>query len=363
VEDAAGVHARGIAHADRTREELLRGLLRRFPVGRDAPHPVMQVLDSGEPHLYPVVDEALLRAVSTGSEHLEMIRDLGLSSAMVVPLRSQASTLGALSLARTGGAPFTERDLGVAQEVARRAALAMENARLYEAARQAVKARDDVLAVVSHDLRNPLNAVLIASTVLCEYGDPERLSERDRKQVEVIRRAANQMVGLVQDLLEATALESGGVSMQPQPTPPAALLSGAVEMFGAIAGEASVALATEPAEGLPAVRADYGRVLQVFSNLLGNAVRFTPEGGTVTVGAARAAEYVRFWVGDTGPGIAREHLPHLFDRFWQARRRAHAGAGLGLSICKSIVEAHGGQIWAESTPDQGSTFHFTLPTG
>ncbi|HWK89777.1 MAG TPA: ATP-binding protein [Longimicrobium sp.] len=361
VEEGGAVHAHGIAHADRTREALLRGLLGRFPVGRGAPHPVMQVLDSGEPRLIAAVDDALLRAISTGGEHLEMIQDLGVASAMVVPLRSQGITLGALSLARTGGEAYTERDLALAQEVARRAALAMENAQLYEAAQQAVRARDDVLAVVSHDLRNPLNAVLIASTVLSEYGDPERLAGRDRKQVEVIRRAANQMVTLVQDLLETTALESGSVAMQPQATPPATLLSGAVEMFGAIAGEASVTLATDPAEELPPVRADYGRVLQVFSNLLGNAVKFTPEGGTVTVGAARAAEYVRFWVGDTGPGIDREHLPHLFDRFWQARRRAHAGAGLGLSICKSIVEAHGGQIWAESTPGEGSTFHFTLP--
>ncbi|HEU0014438.1 MAG TPA: ATP-binding protein [Longimicrobium sp.] len=361
VEEGGAVHAYGIAHADRTREELLRGLLRRFPVGRHDPHPVMQVLDDGQPHLYPEVGDALLHAVSTGPEHLEMIRDLGLASALVVPLRSQGKTLGALSLARTGGAPYTERDLGLAQEVARRAALAIDNARLYEAARHAVRARDDVLAVVSHDLRNPLNAVLIASTVLTEYGDPERLSARDRKQVEIIRRAANQMVGLVQDLLEATALESGSVAMERRAAEPAALLAGAVEMFGAIAGEAHVVLATEPADGLPPVHADYGRVLQVFSNLLGNAVRFAGEGGTVTVGAARAAEYVRFWVGDTGPGIAREHLPHLFDRFWQARRRAHAGAGLGLSIAKSIVEAHGGQIWAESTPGQGSRFHFTLP--
>jgi signal transduction histidine kinase len=297
----------------------------------------------------------------TGPDHVDMVRALGLSSAIVVPIRAKGRTLGAISLARTGSEPYGAGDLEVAQEVARRAALAVENARLYEQARHAVRARDEVVAVVSHDLRNPLNAVLIAATVLAEYGDVERLSERDRKQVEIIRRSAEQMTSLAQDLLEVSSLESGSVSMNPRPCAPSVLVGAAEEMFRPVAEEKGVVLVVGDAVDIPPAQADYGRMLQVFGNLVANAIKFTPPGGRVEVGAERAVDYVRFWVRDTGPGIEREHLPRLFDRFWQARRGGRAGAGLGLAIAKSIVEGHGGQIWAESAPGEGSTFHFTLP--
>jgi PAS domain S-box-containing protein len=362
VEEGDTVRAHGVAHADRAREELVRGVLRRFPVPADADQPVMRVLRTGQPELIPVVDRAALDDMCTGPEHRDMLQALGLSSALVVPIRAKGRTLGAISLARGGGEPFGARELEVAHELARRAALAVENARLYEQARQAVRARDEVVAVVSHDLRNPLNAVLIASTILAEYGDAERLTERDRKQVEIIRRSVEQMTALTQDLLEVSSLESGSVEMHPRACAPATLLGAADEMFRPVAEDQGIALRVHPAEeGATACRADYGRILQVYGNLVGNALKFTPAGGRVELGAARAADYVRFWVRDTGPGIEREHLPRLFDRFWQARRGGKAGAGLGLSIARSIVEAHGGQIWAESEPGQGSTFHFTLP--
>ena len=360
TEDDA-VRAHGIAHADPAREELVRGILRRFPISAEAEQPVMRALRTGGAELMAHVDDAALHELCTGPEHRDLVRALGLSSAMVVPIRAKGRILGAISLARTAGEPYGPADLALAEEVSRRAALAVENARLYDQAIKAVQARDEVVAVVSHDLRNPLNAVLIASTVLAEYGDVARLSERDRKQVEVIRRSAEQMTALTQDLLEVSSLESGSVQMNPRPCAPATLVGAAEEMFRPVAEDEGIVLACEVARELPAAEADYGRVLQVFGNLVGNALKFTPAGGTVEVGAERAVDYVRFWVRDSGPGIEREHLPRLFDRFWQARRGGRAGAGLGLAIAKTIVEAHGGQIWAESTPGEGSTFHFTLP--
>jgi PAS domain S-box-containing protein len=360
VQDGDAVRTVGIAHADPTREELVRGLLRRFPVQPSHhDHPVLQVLRMGAPELVADVDDAALDRLCTGADHREMVQALGLKSALAVPIRSHAGVLGVLALARTAGDAYDAHDLRVAEALARRAALAVENARLYEQARQAVRARDEVVAVVSHDLRNPINAVLLASTVLSDVGDPERLDPRDRKQIEIIRRAAEQMTSLTRDLLEVSALESGTVTVAPRACAPATLLS-AAEMFVPEAEEKGLALRTTVPEELPRVSADYGRVLQVMGNLVGNAVKFTPPGGEVEVGAARAAEYVRFWVRDTGPGIEREHLPRLFDRFWQARRSGYGGAGLGLAIVRGIVEAHGGQVWAESEPGAGSTFHFTL---
>jgi PAS domain S-box-containing protein len=361
VEEGDSFRAAGIAHADPAWEERVREVLRAFPVPADADQPVMRVLRTGTPEMIAVVDDAALRDMCIGPEHQEAVRSLGVSSAIVVPIRAKGRTLGAVSLARTRGERYDPHDLEVAEELARRAALAVENARLYEQARQAVRARDEVVAVVSHDLRNPLNAVLIAATVLAEYGDVERLSDRDRKQVEIIRRAAEQMTSLTQDLLEVSALESGSMTMQPRACPAGPLLRAVEEMFAPVAQEEGLALAVAPADELPAAHADYGRVLQVFGNLVANAIKFTPPGGRVELGAECAGEWLRFWVRDTGPGIAPEHLPRLFDRFWQARRGGKAGAGLGLAIAKSIVEAHGGQIWAESAAGGGSTFRFTLP--
>ena len=361
AEGDAGGRALGIAHGDPTREEQVRGLLRRFPVNADdASHPVVAALRTGRAEVAPRVDDALLDRMCTGPEHRELLQALGLSSAMVVPMRSKGETVGAISLARTGGAPYGDAHLAVAEEVARRAALAVENARLYQAARQAVQAREEVVAVVSHDLRNPINAVLIAATVLDEFGC-ERMDETDRKQVGVIRRSAEQMNALVQDLVEVAAFESGEMPMQRRPVLAGVLLGAAEEMFAPLAAERGLTLACEAEGELPAVSADYGRVLQLFSNLVGNALKFTPQGGSVEIGAVRGDGVVRFWVRDTGPGIERDHLPRLFDRFWQAKRGRGAGAGLGLAICRSIVEGHGGQIWAESHPGQGSTFYFTVP--
>ena len=358
--DGESVRTVGIAHADPRREEMVRGMLRRFPVQpSEERHPVLQALRTGEPEVVARVDDTALDRLCTGADHRDMVQALGLRSAMAVPIRSPVGVLGVLALARTSGEPYDDVDLRVAQALARRAAMAGENARLYEQASKAVAARDDVVAVVSHDLRNPLNAVLLASTVLGDMGDPGRLDARDRKQIEVIRRAADQMTALTQDLLEVSALESGTVTVAPRACAPATLLSG-VDLFAPEAEEKGITLRTSLPDDLPRVSADYGRVLQVMGNLVGNAVKFTPAGGEVEVGASRAAEYVRFWVRDTGPGIEREHLPRLFDRFWQVRRGVHGGAGLGLAIVRGIVEAHGGQAWAESEPGAGSTFHFTL---
>jgi signal transduction histidine kinase len=362
VEKDGQIRAPGIAHADPTRRELLRGLLRRFPVEPGGPHPAVVALRTGEPQLLPRVPPELLEALSTHPEHLEMLRALGLASAMAVPMRARGHTVGAISFGRTGGVPYDEADLEVAQELARRAALAVDNALLHEQARAAVRAREEVLAVVSHDLRNPLNAVLIGATILDEFSEPDRWTERDRRQLHAIRNSAQQMATLIQDLVEVVALESGNRTLSTERVDAGALLAGVAELFREMAAQKGVRLAAQAAAGLPPVRADRARLLQVFSNLVGNALKFTPAGGAITLGSAASPPgAVVFRVSDSGPGIPADQLPRVFDRFWQAQRGEQAGMGLGLAIARGIVEAHGGRIWAESTPGAGSTFFFTVP--
>jgi two-component system, sensor histidine kinase and response regulator len=237
---------------------------------------------------------------------------------------------------------------------------AEENARRMEAlkrsAEAAAQARDEVLAAVSHDLRNPLGTIHTSAALLL---DVELSGEARRRQLQIIRRTAERMNRLIQDLLDVARIESGFFAIEPRPVPVTALMHEAVEQFRHLADEKTIRFEHEVAEADLHVHADRGRVLQVVSNLVGNALKFTPEGGHVRLGAVRTDRGVRFTVTDTGPGIEPQHLPRIFDRFWQGGG-ASAGAGLGLAIAKGIVQSHGGEIWAENT-EQGAAFHFTLP--
>ena len=225
-------------------------------------------------------------------------------------------------------------------------------------AEAAVRARDDVLRVVSHDLGNSLSAVLVTTTLLLR-SLPEDGEVRPR--VASIRQLAEQMQRLRQDLLDVASIEAGRLSIEPDWYEPRELLEATRGHFSPVAAEKGVCLETRAEEGLPPVVADRERVLQVLANLVGNALKFTPPGGRIDLSAERAPEGVRIAVADTGPGIAPENLPHVFDRFWKTQGGNRHGAGLGLAICKGIVEAHGGSIGVESRLAAGSTFAFTLP--
>ncbi len=217
-----------------------------------------------------------------------------------------------------------------------------------------------MLAVVSHDLRNPLNVISLGATYLLKHlpEGPEAASWR--KQGELIRRSAERAVHLIQDLLDVAKLEVGRMTVERKPESVKRLLDEVIELHRPLAESRGLRLEREEESELPPVLADRSRVLQVFSNLIGNALRFTPEGGRITVRARREGEAVGFAISDTGKGIASEHLPYLFDRYWQAKS-SREGAGLGLPIAKGIVEAHGGHLQVESQPGVGSTFSFTLP--
>jgi signal transduction histidine kinase len=225
-------------------------------------------------------------------------------------------------------------------------------------AEAAVRARDDVLRVVSHDLGNSLSAVLVTTTLLLR-SLPEDGEVRPR--VASIRQLAEQMQRLRQDLLDVASIEAGRLSIEPDWHEPGELLEATRGHFSPVAAEKGVCLETRTEQELPPVVADRERVLQVLANLVGNALKFTPAGGRIELSAARVPEGVRIAVADTGPGIAPENLPHVFDRFWKTQGGNRHGAGLGLAICKGIVEAHGGSIGVESRLAAGSTFAFTLP--
>ncbi|HEU4630816.1 MAG TPA: HAMP domain-containing sensor histidine kinase, partial [Gemmatimonadaceae bacterium] len=218
--------------------------------------------------------------------------------------------------------------------------------------------RDEVLAVVAHDLRNPLSRISTTAALLADASLP---SESRQQLLGVLQRSAGAMDRLVRDLLDVASIEAGRLAVERRPLDVAALVADVCALFGPAAAERGVRLDCQATEDTPAVAADHDRLLQALGNLLDNALRLTPAGGRIVVRAGGVGEAARLSVSDTGPGIGPEELPHLFDRFWQDLRSRRGSAGLGLAIAKGIVEAHEGRLWAESTPGQGSTFVILLP--
>ncbi|HEU0302866.1 MAG TPA: PAS domain S-box protein, partial [Longimicrobium sp.] len=348
------------AAADPRKHELLRALLERYPHSDSAErHPVGRVLQSGEPVLVPATDPAALRPVAADAEHQRLIDQLDPRSFLVVPLVARGRILGAVTLAASeSGRVFGARDVEIAADLARRTALEVEKGRLVERLRHAVQTRDQVLAYVAHDLRSPLGGIGLLAEMLIRVPGTE---EERRRSLDAILQAARQIDRLIQDLLDASRLQAGRLRLHPAAEAVGPVVRESVLVLGPAAAQAGVELRLDVPERVPSVLADRDRLLQVLSNLLGNAIKFTPPGGTITLGVRPAEGAMVFSVADTGRGIEAADLPRLFDRFWQAERTREGGAGLGLAIAKGLVEAHGGRIWAGSRPGRGSTFWFTLP--
>jgi signal transduction histidine kinase len=224
-------------------------------------------------------------------------------------------------------------------------------------AEKATNLRDEVLAILAHDLRNPMNSILSAASLLA-------LTSEDgatKKPLAVIERATRTMQRLVNDLLDIARIEGGNFVMQTAPVEIGELIRESVELFEPQALATNITLRVAVDDGLPPVPADRDRLLQVFSNLFGNALKFSTTGKTITARATRCDGGVHVSIKDSGAGIPAEDLERVFDRFWQADRSSRAGAGLGLAICKAIIEAHGGTIWAASAVGRGTTMHFEIP--
>jgi signal transduction histidine kinase len=249
------------------------------------------------------------------------------------------------------------------QTVQAERAHAEEASRLLAEAERATRSREETLAIVSHDLRSPLTSISAAAELLQRSLGTDARDAGRRRQTDAIRRAVGRMNRLVGDLLDLASIDAGNLSLEPQPHTAEALVQEARESFEAQAAEKGITLQAEVSPGLPPVPCDRERVLQVLGNLLSNALKFTPPGGSIRVQAALepGTGDVCFSVADTGPGVPLEAQPHLFDRHWQAAQKRREGHGLGLSIAKGIVEGHGGRIRLESVPGSGSTFFFSLP--
>jgi signal transduction histidine kinase len=302
-----------------------------------------------------------LEALDSGLDDGAFPRDPDESYLSAPLVGRNGRTLGVIQLWGKKDGKFSEGDEAILTQLAQMCSVALENARLYKAAQDATRARDDLVAIVSHDLRNPVHTINMAASFLLEVAPTDDRRVTSRRQLEVIRRSANRANRLISDLLDVARIQAGGLAVEPVPVDSRSLVQEALEAATPLATGKKLTIEREVPEDLPAVCSDRDRVLQVFGNLIGNAIKFTPEGGRITIRAESETLAVKFCVRDTGPGIPPEHAAHVFDRYWQAKSTAKLGTGLGLSIAKGIVEAHSGRIWVESEPGQGAAFFFTLP--
>jgi signal transduction histidine kinase/DNA-binding response OmpR family regulator len=332
-----------------------------YPPRRDnGTHPAIAAIEHGTPVVIDAREEAARDRMASSPEHRRIIDALSPRAGLAVPLRARGKTIGAVTIVRrTDREAFTPADVVFAEDLASRSALAVENARVHHAAQQAALAREEMIAVVSHDLRNPLS--IVGLTLQRLRAMPEVVERAGIASLDRAQKALARTTRLLDDLLEIARIDAGAVVLERVPLAVADFVTEIVDLHRPLAEEKQIALSLALEPNLPPLSMDRERLAQVLANLIGNALKFTPPGKRVVVGAGRIDGFVRFFVEDEGPGIAPDHLHRIFERFYRTPNTNAPGTGLGLAIARGIVAAHGGTIGATSEPGHGARFSFTIP--
>jgi PAS domain S-box-containing protein len=362
-DDDGAIRLLAHSHVHPAKGKWLFEIERLYPPDVAATEGVAAVLRTGRSELRERIGDDDLRAWARSDEHLEMLRRVGIRSRMIVPMRARDRTFGAIILgAAEASRPLSGEDLALAEQLARAAAIAIDNARLYAEAQEANRAKDEFLAILSHELRTPLNAILGWARML-RMGPSD--AQRHERGLVIVERNARAQARLIDDLLDVSRIITGKLTLDVRSVDLPAVVEAAIDAMRPAADAKGVRLHLSLDRLLPSCSGDPQRLQQVASNLISNAVKFTPAGGEVSVDLHRIGSQIELHVRDTGQGIAPDFLPYVFDRFRQAdasTTKIHMGMGLGLSIVKSLVEMHGGTVRAQSGgPKAGATFIVTLP--
>ena len=355
-------HRVAVAHANPARADLASALEHAGPAAEGAPCSAPRVLRTGVSELAAEFTAADL-ATARDPERLQVLCALGIRPQMCVPLVARGHTLGAITLiSAESGRDYGSDDLALAEDLAHRAALAVDNARLYHEAERANAAKSEFLATVSHELRAPLHVVL-GYLDLLHSGIPEPIPDGAREQVARIRRASQDLLQLVEQLLSLSRLDAGRETVRVEPVDVGTLTREMALLVEPLADAKGLRFVMHPPDVPTTVVTDAGKLRQILYNLLANAVKFT-ERGQVTLAAQREGDRIVLEVRDTGIGIAPADLTRIFEAFWQVEQPAgdgRGGAGLGLSISQRLARLLGGDLSATSTVGEGTTFTVVLP--
>ncbi len=356
-----------VEHVDPEKVQLVHEIERRYPQDPREGRGSHEVVRTGKPVFVPHIPDEALVAEAVDEHHLELLRRLQLRSYIAAPLVTQGAVIGVLTLAMAdSGRQYSERDLDMACALADRLALALNHSRLYAEAtaarleaERANRAKDEFLAMLGHELRNPLAPILTALQVM-KLRAPTAI-ERERA---ILERQVKHVVSLVDDLLDVSRITSGKIELSRERIVLRDTVSKAIEQVEPLLEQRHHEVRIDVPHGL-AVAGDPVRLAQVLSNLISNAAKYTEPGGRIEVAGSRDGGDVVLRVGDTGVGLHPELLPRVFDLFVQGGQsldRAQGGLGLGLAIVRSVVELHGGRVSAHSDgPGSGSEFRVTLP--
>ena len=363
ADDAGGVQRLEVAHHDPALSEAARDL-QNAAIAPNGKHPALSAIANRTPVLARTVDDALLADITDDDTHRELVRRLGISSFMIVPLVARERCLGAIALVSAQPQrSYDEQDLALALDIAWRAALAVDNARLYREAHEANTAKTDLLAVISHDLRTPLNAI-IGHADLLAMGLPERLGPASLQRVNRIQTSTRHLLYLIEELLSFARLEAGRAEVRWQDVDARMLAHEVAAVIDQLAQERNLRFVLQTGDEPVPLRTDPDKLRQVLLNLAGNAVNYTSAGEVCLRTSANRDGGVTFEVCDTGSGIRESDIPHIFEPFWRGdgARRAHgSGSGLGLSVVHRLVILLGGEVNVRSTLGAGSTFRVSLP--
>jgi signal transduction histidine kinase len=349
-----------VAHVDLETERRLAGLHQEL-----ASDPELAVLEAGvlqkqSPFRIRLVSELPPVSSPVGRTVRHVLCELGAQSGLAVPLTARGAVIGVLFLVALSSRAFEPSDDEFALELGKRVSRALDNAQLFHEAKQASRMREDVLAIVSHDLRSPLNAVtMTVQHLLRTMKSGEPLATR--KALELMGRSSEHMRRLIDELLEVANIQTGHLVLHCAPASLDDLVGCALELVQGSSSQKEVRLTCRSDPPGTWLTCDADKVVRVVINLLSNAIKFTPRGGAVELSTSLAEGEVRIAVSDNGPGIASEEQPKLFEQYWKGDQTGRIGMGLGLYIARGIVEAHGGRIWVKSELTRGSTFVFALP--
>ncbi len=353
-----------MAHRDPEKAERARELTRRYPPSPDSPTGVAAVIRDGESQFIATVTDKMLESGAQNAEHLAMLREVGICSIMIVPMAARSQTFGTLTLVSSHqDRQFDESALAVASDLGRRAAVAIDSARLYRAALVANEAKANFLATMSHELRTPLAAVIGYEELLAE-GIVGAVNDVQRQQLERIKASAMHLLSLIDEILLFARVEAGREEVRIEPVVAKGVVDDAIAFVApSIKNRRDLIIVADAIDPALVLQTDAGKLRQILLNLVANAVKFTPH-GRITVRARPRDGRIDFEVQDTGIGISRENQKLIFDPFWQVTQsttRAAGGSGLGLSVTRRLTELLGGVIAVESEPGVGTTFRVTLP--